>query len=90
MTAAKFTVSGNVQGVGFRAFVQDVARSLNLNGEVYNARSGAVVVIAQSESPAALSALEAALQNGPGHVSSVRREPAEAVPGEGFRIGQSR
>ncbi|MEO0250593.1 MAG: acylphosphatase [candidate division WOR-3 bacterium] len=40
-------VSGLVQGVGYRFFVQRVARSLNLTGYVMNLRGGKVKAIAE-------------------------------------------
>ncbi len=40
-------VSGIVQGVFFRAHTRDVARSLNLTGQVRNLRDGRVEVIAE-------------------------------------------
>jgi acylphosphatase len=38
-----FTVSGRVQGVGFRAFAQDEALRLGVHGWIRNLESGAVV-----------------------------------------------
>lgn len=47
MIARKFLVSGRVQGVGFRWFVQRTADSLGLNGYVRNMRDGRVEVWAE-------------------------------------------
>ena len=41
------TISGNVQGVGYRAFTQDVASQLELVGYVKNLTDGRVEVCAQ-------------------------------------------
>jgi len=41
------TVSGLVQGVGYRFFVQRVARNLNLTGYVMNLRGGKVRAFAE-------------------------------------------
>ncbi len=42
MKRVRVIISGKVQGVFFRAYTQQVARSLNLTGWVRNLRSGAV------------------------------------------------
>ena len=57
-------VTGYVQGVGFRFFVQDTAGSLRLKGWVRNLWSGDVEVMAEGERPA-LEQLLAALRRGP-------------------------
>jgi acylphosphatase len=44
--ARKFLVSGRVQGVGYRIFVQDAAQELDLHGYVRNRRDGRVEVLA--------------------------------------------
>jgi len=64
VTAARFTVRGRVQGVGFRWFVVQAARSLGLRGEVANRPDGSVEVLA-SGPPAALEQLQDALAAGP-------------------------
>lgn len=51
MRRAVATVTGRVQGVGFRWFVVQAATGLGLSGHVRNLRGGAVEVIA--EGPAA-------------------------------------
>lgn len=61
-------ISGRVQGVGFRAFVQNNAASLGLNGWVRNRPEGTVEVTA--EGPRAdLEKLLRALHRGPGTAS---------------------
>ena len=58
-------VSGRVQGVGFRFFVEDKAVCLGLRGWVRNLRSGQVEVLASGEKED-LEELLSALKRGPG------------------------
>lgn len=44
------TVHGKVQGVAYRAYVEDVASGLNLTGYVMNNNDGSVTVCAQGTS----------------------------------------
>lgn len=46
------TVHGRVQGVGFRQFIVEEARRLDLTGEVRNTRDGSVEVKARGPQPA--------------------------------------
>jgi len=57
-------VRGRVQGVGFRACTQEVARDLGVGGWVRNLPDGAVEVEAEGDE-AALRALEKFLRQGP-------------------------
>lgn len=68
-------IQGRVQGVGFRYFVNDLARQLQLTGTVRNLRNGDVEVIAEGEE-GALEALLAHLHHGP---SGSRVEKVHAV-----------
>lgn len=72
-------VSGRVQGVGFRYFVLDQARSLGLVGWVANRRDGTVEVHAAGTA-SALDVLETALKEGPpqSNVSAVTSVPPSA------------
>ena len=73
----RWTVSGRVQGVGYRAFAARTARGLGLTGGASNLPDGRVVVVA--EGPAhAIERLEAALWEGPrfARVQRVDAEPA--------------
>ncbi|MBN1525885.1 MAG: carbamoyltransferase HypF [Spirochaetales bacterium] len=45
MTTAKITVTGIVQGVGFRPFVYNTALQLNLNGTVQNDSAGVEIIV---------------------------------------------
>ena len=67
------TVSGVVQGVGFRWFVERVARNLGLVGYVRNLYDGSVETCAEGEEDA-LSAFYKEIKIGPrsAHVSGVR------------------
>ena len=47
MKRIHFFVSGNVQGVGFRWYVQRLAQGMNLCGFVKNLRDGRVEVVAE-------------------------------------------
>ena len=52
--AAKITVTGRVQGVGFRHFVSRNAKNLQLNGMVRNRTDGSVEVEVEGEKGAIL------------------------------------
>jgi acylphosphatase len=58
------TVEGRVQGVGFRAFVEQSAEVLDLKGWVRNRWDGSVEVVAEGERQD-LEKLLAALRRGP-------------------------
>jgi acylphosphatase len=57
-------IRGRVQGVGFRAFVQDEAMRLDLRGWVRNRRDGSVEALVVGED-AAVEKLTVQLRNGP-------------------------
>ena len=73
LRAVEFTVTGRVQGVGFRWFVLATARKLELRGYVRNRPDGSVKVVAAGP-PRALARLHAALLEGPplAHVKEVQ------------------
>jgi acylphosphatase len=60
----RFRVEGEVQGVGFRWYVREQARALELAGWVRNEPDGAVVLVAAGEATA-LDTLERQLKVGP-------------------------
>jgi acylphosphatase len=62
--ARRYIVSGRVQGVGFRNYVEHVAGKLEVDGYVRNRRDGSVEVFAISTSDR-LSQLRFALEKGP-------------------------
>jgi acylphosphatase len=76
--ARRYCVSGMVQGVGYRFFVQRVAGRLGLPGYVMNLRDGRVEVYAVGE-PASLAELRTELERGPSFssVSGVTENDAE-------------
>jgi acylphosphatase len=74
-------ISGRVQGVGFRFFVNYVADELGLTGWVRNRFDGRVEVVAEGELNQ-LSELLAQLRQGPGH-ANVRKVDYEFREAEG-------
>jgi acylphosphatase len=88
MIAKRYIVSGRVQGVGFRWFVEHEAQQLGLAGWVRNNVDGSVEVLAVG-SPQQHAALREKLQRGPraARVDEVKELPADPVPGlTTFRI----
>lgn len=86
MAAARFLVSGRVQGVFFRASTRDEARRLGLNGYARNLADGRVEVLALGEATA-INALAQWLHHGPplARVAEVVREAADDEPArDGF------
>jgi acylphosphatase len=86
----RIVVHGRVQGVGFRYFTEQVAKSLGVTGEVWNRRDGAVEAIASHDDGAVLDTLTERLQHGPGYVQRVDAFDAADAPAQGFRIGATR
>ena len=72
-----YVVSGHVQGVGFRRFVQRKARDLGLAGYAANLPDGRVEVLAEGDA-GAMGHLEKWLQRGPSlaRVTNVQVQPA--------------
>ena len=91
--AKRYYVSGTVQGVGYRFFVQRVAENLRLSGYVRNLFDGRVEVFAIGTA-AQLATLRKELKRGPrlSSVSEVWEELVDADPqyANGFVIDQSR
>jgi len=88
MEAARFLVSGRVQGVGFRASARHRARAIGLSGYARNLADGRVEVFAQGE-PADIEQFARWLQNGPplARVDEVQRAAAEVQTMTGFALG---
>ncbi len=86
-SARMYVVHGRVQGVGFRYFVQRVARELALAGYVKNRADSTVEVYAMG-ALGVLDRLEQKLRAGPSfsRVDHVERREAEHEPVSGFRI----
>lgn len=76
--AKRFVVSGIVQGVGYRFFVQRVAGRIGVSGYVKNCCDGCVEVYALG-TPEQLNALRTELERGPrmASVSGVQEQEAE-------------
>jgi acylphosphatase len=77
----RYFVSGTVQGVGFRFFVQREAQKLCVSGYARNLFDGRVEVLAIG-SPEQLDAIKRALERGPrfSSVTGVREEEAQHAP----------
>lgn len=81
MTAGKrlhVVVRGRVQGVGFRWFVREAGRRLDLAGWVLNRPDGGVEVAADG-SASAIDALRRALEQGPDHAQVEQLEDVAAA-----------
>ena len=89
LRSRRYYVTGTVQGVGFRYFVERTARHLKLSGYVRNLRDGRVEVYAIGLL-ASLSVLRRELEQGPSgaFVSRVDEEeaPLELQFSESFSI----
>ena len=86
--ARKYSITGRVQGVGFRWFTRQTADRIGVDGWVKNLRDGSVEVRA-SGTEDQLSRLEDSLREGPrsARVESVRSQEIEDHSlGPGFRI----
>ena len=77
-TIRHVTVRGRVQGVGYRAFVEDAAERLGLEGWVRNRRDGTVEAVFAGREEAVATAIEAC-RAGPGgaRVDAVNVEEGE-------------
>jgi acylphosphatase len=64
--AAKVLISGRVQGVGFRYFTTDLAKSYDLSGWVKNLATGDVEILVEGDKSAVAGFLKE-LKVGPSH-----------------------
>ncbi|GAB3780711.1 acylphosphatase [Dyella agri] len=87
MPAARFLVSGRVQGVFFRASAREQALALGIEGQAVNLPDGRVEVLAVGDA-AAVDALERWLWQGPpaARVDAVERTAWPEPAASGFRI----
>jgi acylphosphatase len=87
MEAKWWRVTGRVQGVGFRNYVQKHGLRLGLTGYVRNLADGSVEVHAVGEKPG-LDALSGYIRRGPmwAEVRTVDERTAEVVSYDGFQI----
>lgn len=88
MPAARFIVSGKVQGVGFRVSAREQALRLRLSGHAFNLDDGRVEVVAQGEA-GAVDALASWLRRGPpaARVDGVTRSDCAEQAIAGFVVG---
>lgn len=90
MPAARFIVSGRVQGVFFRGSTRDRARQLGLRGHARNLANGDVEVVAAGDARS-LQSLEDWLRIGPSQarVDGLLRESIDehALVAQGFDVG---
>ena len=87
MTARKWHVSGRVQGVGFRNYVQKHALKLGLTGYAKNLADGCVEVHAVGDQ-AGISSLSGYVRRGPmlAEVRTIDEQIADIVRYDGFQI----
>lgn len=89
LSSKRYFVSGTVQGVGFRYFVERAARHLKISGYVRNLRDGRVEVYAIGDDRS-LAQLRRDLERGPrgALVSSVdeKEAPVQSRYSESFSI----
>ena len=78
--ACRYLVSGRVQGVGFRYFIQSAAAREGLHGWVRNLPDGRVEAAAEGEAEA-MERFERALRHGPPGARVEQLEIEHAVPG---------
>jgi acylphosphatase len=88
MSAARFLVSGKVQGVFFRASTRNEALRLGLNGYARNLADGRVEVVASGQA-GPLHELEQWLWQGPSgaRVDDVVRSEYQEPVANGFAVG---
>lgn len=84
------TVSGRVQGVGFRAFVQTLAKKRGISGEVWNTAGGQVSLVAEHADVQVLRQFADELRQGPGSPEHVQCVEAPPWGQTGFIIGSTR
>jgi len=79
--ARRYVVTGRVQGVGYRNFVEHLAGKIQIDGYVRNRRDGSVEVLAIG-TPEKLLQLRKALEKGPmmARVSGVSEQPSAVEP----------
>jgi acylphosphatase len=85
--AKRFIISGRVQGVGFRFFVQDQAAIEGVHGYVRNQSDGTVEALIEGDDESVLR-VERALRRGP-HSARVDQVDVEDVPPSGRATGFS-
>lgn len=79
MQKIKITVSGRVQGVGFRYTVLQTAQKLGIKGQVWNNDDGSVGILAQSDDPLILITFEKKIRNNFGHRPWIRVDYVDVI-----------
>ena len=87
MIAKRFIITGRVQGVGFRYFVQDHAAAEGVHGYVQNLADGRVEAVIEGDDESVLR-LERALRRGP-PAARVEHVEVQDVPPSGRATGFS-
>lgn len=85
LVARKWRVGGRVQGVGFRAFVQNAAMAEGLHGWVANAPDGDVEIQAEGDAES-VDRFELRVRRGPAG-ARVERVRVDAIPPSGRPTG---
>ena len=85
MRSVRLTITGRVQGVGYRIWAERTALSLKLRGWVRNRRDGGVELLATGNDNAVAALIEAC-REGPSaaNVTGVKVEHGEDDGGTGF------
>lgn len=87
MTTYRIIVTGRVQGVGFRYYTCEKARSLSLKGTVKNLSDGSVEILVQGSKEPISQFLEWCHKGPPtALVSRLDYEATGPIPDEGFEI----
>jgi acylphosphatase len=87
IVARRFVISGRVQGVGFRAYVQDHAAVEGVQGYVRNLPDGRVEALIEGDD-ASVDRVERAVRRGPAS-SRIEHVEVEHVPPSGRPTGFS-
>jgi acylphosphatase len=85
MESIHLEVRGRVQGVGFRWYVMEIARELELAGWVRNRPDGVVEIAAAGE-PGAVKKLEAAVAGGPSGARVEELRKLSPVPPDSLEV----
>jgi acylphosphatase len=88
LVGRRYVVTGRVQRVGFRMFIEDAARREGIHGYVRNQHDGSVEVVAEGDADA-LQRFEMALRRGPAgarvdDVATTDQPPTQRFAG--FRV----
>ena len=89
LSARRFVVSGRVQGVGFRFFVEDVARREGVGGWVRNLPDGRLEAVAEGDLEA-VDRFEAKIRRGPPAARIEAVEASDELPSMRMRTFEVR